>query len=187
MTPSLIVLLVAVAAAGGIWLAWNVVRRSQRRQRAIRDLLDAADALEASLRSARVEIEAVARDHVNPVRGAMEDLLRQRMWLQEHGQSASLQQLADVRAGISICYDMWFPETTRSLVAMGAEVILHPTMTNTIDRDVEQSIARASAARAAKTEPSPKTGHSRNTTRRLGSEPISFCTVGSIRLQKEQL
>ena len=50
------------------------------------------------------------------------------------------------RFGISICYDMWFPETTRSLVAMGAEVILHPTMTNTIDRDVEQSIVRASAA-----------------------------------------
>lgn len=50
------------------------------------------------------------------------------------------------RFGVSICYDMWFPETTRSLVAMGAEVILHPTMTNTIDRDVEIAIARASAA-----------------------------------------
>ena len=31
------------------------------------------------------------------------------------------------RFGVSICYDMWFPETTRTLVAMGAEVILHPT------------------------------------------------------------
>ncbi len=50
------------------------------------------------------------------------------------------------RFGISICYDMWFPETTRTLVAMGAEVILHPTFTDTIDRDVETSIARASAA-----------------------------------------
>ena len=40
---------------------------------------------------------------------------------------------------------MWFRETTRTLVAMGAEVILHPTMTDTIDRDVELSIARASA------------------------------------------
>ena len=49
------------------------------------------------------------------------------------------------RFGISICYDMWFPETTRSLVSLGAEVILHPTMTNTIDRDPEISIARASA------------------------------------------
>ena len=49
------------------------------------------------------------------------------------------------RFGLSICYDMWFPETTRQLVAQGAEVILHPTMTDTIDRDVELPIARASA------------------------------------------
>lgn len=49
------------------------------------------------------------------------------------------------RFGVSICYDMWFPETTRSLVAMGAEVILHPTLTNTIDRGAEVAIARASA------------------------------------------
>lgn len=49
------------------------------------------------------------------------------------------------RFGVSICYDMWFPETTRTLVSMGAECILHPTMTDTIDRDVELPIARASA------------------------------------------
>jgi len=50
------------------------------------------------------------------------------------------------RFGVSICYDMSFPETTRSLCSLGAEVILHPTMTYTIDRDVELSIARASAS-----------------------------------------
>jgi predicted amidohydrolase len=50
------------------------------------------------------------------------------------------------RFGLSICYDMWFPETTRSLVALGAEVILHPTLTNTIDRETELAIARAGAA-----------------------------------------
>ncbi len=50
------------------------------------------------------------------------------------------------RFGVSICYDMWFPETTRSLCWLGAEVILHPTMTNTVDRDTELAIARASAA-----------------------------------------
>ena len=50
------------------------------------------------------------------------------------------------RFGLSVCYDMWFPETTRTLAAMGAEVILHPSMTNTIDRDVELAIARANAA-----------------------------------------
>jgi predicted amidohydrolase len=49
------------------------------------------------------------------------------------------------RFGVSICYDMWFPETIRTLAVMGAEVILHPTMTGTIDRDVELSIARAMA------------------------------------------
>jgi predicted amidohydrolase len=50
------------------------------------------------------------------------------------------------RFGLSICYDMWFPETTRTLAWMGAEVILHPGMTNTIDRQAELAIARASAA-----------------------------------------
>ncbi|MDR3513573.1 MAG: carbon-nitrogen hydrolase family protein [Caulobacteraceae bacterium] len=50
------------------------------------------------------------------------------------------------RIGVSICYDMWFPETTRALACLGAEVVLHPTMTNTIDREAEKAIARASAA-----------------------------------------
>lgn len=47
--------------------------------------------------------------------------------------------------GVSICYDMWFPETVRTLVVQGAEVILHPTLTGTIDREIEPSIVRAMA------------------------------------------
>jgi len=50
------------------------------------------------------------------------------------------------RFGVSICYDLWFPETARTLAALGAEVILHPTLTGTIDRDVELAIVRATAA-----------------------------------------
>lgn len=50
------------------------------------------------------------------------------------------------RFGLSICYDMWFPEHTRWLVSHGVEVILHPTLTDTIDRDVEVAIVRATAA-----------------------------------------
>jgi deaminated glutathione amidase len=50
------------------------------------------------------------------------------------------------RFGVSICYDIWFPETTRTLTSMGVEVLLHPVLTGTIDRDVELSIARATAA-----------------------------------------
>jgi len=50
------------------------------------------------------------------------------------------------RFGISICYDMWFPETVRTLTVMGAEVILHPTLTGTMDRDIEHSIGQTMAA-----------------------------------------
>lgn len=50
------------------------------------------------------------------------------------------------RFGVSICYDMWFAETLRTMTWLGAEVIVHPSMTNTIDRDVETAIARAGAA-----------------------------------------
>ncbi|MGY9047586.1 hypothetical protein P775_24065 [Puniceibacterium antarcticum] len=50
------------------------------------------------------------------------------------------------RFGLSICYDIWFPETTRQLTSMGAEVILNPVLTGTTDRDAELAIARATAA-----------------------------------------
>jgi len=49
------------------------------------------------------------------------------------------------RFGVSICYDGWFPETTRALVWKGAEVIIHPTMTGTIDRPLELVLAQANA------------------------------------------
>lgn len=50
------------------------------------------------------------------------------------------------RFGLSICYDIWFPETTRELTAQGVEVLLHPVLTGTTDRDAELAIARATAA-----------------------------------------
>lgn len=48
--------------------------------------------------------------------------------------------------GVSICYDMWFPESIRALVWQGAEVILHPTLTSAIDRSPELAMIRAHAA-----------------------------------------
>jgi predicted amidohydrolase len=48
--------------------------------------------------------------------------------------------------GILNCYDIWFPETSRQLVTMGAEVLLHPVMTHTIDRDVDIAISHATSA-----------------------------------------
>jgi predicted amidohydrolase len=63
------------------------------------------------------------------------------------GEEFCLFDVPDVgRFGVSICYDMWFPETSRTLAVQGAEVILHPSLTGTIDRDIELSIVRATAA-----------------------------------------
>ncbi|MDF2179040.1 carbon-nitrogen hydrolase family protein [Aliiglaciecola sp. CAU 1673] len=50
------------------------------------------------------------------------------------------------RFGLAICYDLWFPEVARALVSLGAEVLLYPTMTNTIDRAQELHMAYATAA-----------------------------------------
>ncbi|SPH18041.1 (R)-stereoselective amidase [Defluviimonas aquaemixtae] len=50
------------------------------------------------------------------------------------------------RFGLSICYDIWFPETTRQLTSAGVEVLLHPVLTGTTDRDAELAITRATAA-----------------------------------------
>jgi predicted amidohydrolase len=48
--------------------------------------------------------------------------------------------------GVLNCYDIWFPKTSRQLAAMGVEVILHPVMTHTIDRDVDIAISHATSA-----------------------------------------
>ena len=50
------------------------------------------------------------------------------------------------RIGLCICYDIWFPEVARTLAWMGAEFIVCPTMTNTIDREMELCLARSTAA-----------------------------------------
>ncbi|GIT61878.1 MAG: hypothetical protein Ct9H300mP20_17050 [Gammaproteobacteria bacterium] len=50
------------------------------------------------------------------------------------------------KIGIHICYDIWFPETSRALALKGAEVILHPSLTDTCDRDVERAMVKATAA-----------------------------------------
>jgi outer membrane protein TolC len=63
-------------------------------------VLDAADALEARLRTARSEIEAIVGSDENPVRDALQEMLRQRLWLQQHGTEASISQLATLRDSI---------------------------------------------------------------------------------------
>lgn len=50
------------------------------------------------------------------------------------------------RFGVSICYDLWFPELTRAMVSEGVEVIVNPVLANFIDRPADLVIAQASAA-----------------------------------------
>ena len=94
---NVLLLLLAIAAAGFALQLWQ---RSGRRRRAMTQVLDAADALEERLRTARVEIEAIVGSDENPVRDAMHEMLRQRLWLQQHGVDASLEQLITVRDSI---------------------------------------------------------------------------------------
>ncbi|MDD9740057.1 MULTISPECIES: carbon-nitrogen hydrolase family protein [Marinovum] len=50
------------------------------------------------------------------------------------------------RIGLSICYDIWFPELTRTLASMGAEVLINPVNAAFVDRHADLACARASAA-----------------------------------------
>ena len=49
------------------------------------------------------------------------------------------------RVGLNICYDAWFPEVSRQLAWMGAEVILNVVKTTTPDRRQELVLAKANA------------------------------------------
>lgn len=63
------------------------------------------------------------------------------------GDSFCVFDVPDVgRFGLNICYDMWFPELTRTLVSMGAEVILNPVLASFVDRHADLAIVQASAA-----------------------------------------
>ena len=86
-----------VVALGALLLLWRLYGPASRRQRAIRELLDAADALETRLRATRDEVVAIAGDQQDPVRSAMQEILRQRLWLQEHVNDASVEHLQAVR------------------------------------------------------------------------------------------
>ncbi|WP_418907545.1 carbon-nitrogen hydrolase family protein [Glutamicibacter endophyticus] len=49
------------------------------------------------------------------------------------------------RAGLSICYDAWFPEHSRHLAWLGADAILNIVKTTSEDREQELVLARANA------------------------------------------
>jgi hypothetical protein len=90
-------LLVVLAVLGIV--GW-IRHRGRRRHLALTRLLDSADAFEARLRAARNEIEAMTGEEDETVRTALQEMLRQRLWLQQHGNDASFGQLDDIRVSI---------------------------------------------------------------------------------------
>ncbi|MDR7192749.1 hypothetical protein [Luteimonas terrae] len=88
-------LLLAIFIAAAIVLAWR--HRARRRHRAYARVLDAADTFEARLRIARTQIGSSSGD---PVRDALQEMLRQRLWLQQHGSSADVAALDAMRESI---------------------------------------------------------------------------------------
>lgn len=90
----------ALAALAAFLAQIGIRRQGRQRRQAVARLLDAADALEARLRAARSEIEAIAGSDENPVREAMQEMLRHRLWLQRHGDAATLEDLDTVRGAI---------------------------------------------------------------------------------------
>lgn len=67
----------------------------------------------------------------------------------ETGAPGSSFQVFDIpgigRVGLSICYDMWFPEHARHLAWMGADLIVNIVQTGTSDREQELAIVRGNA------------------------------------------
>lgn len=108
MTGSTLPVITTLSAAiivAALALGWRVRRLGTPRQRAFTRLLDAADALEARLRTAKAEIEAITGDEDESVRAALQEMLRQRLWLQQHGETASIQTLDELRASIDQARD----------------------------------------------------------------------------------
>jgi predicted amidohydrolase len=54
----------------------------------------------------------------------------------------------DIQVGVMICFDRHFPETTRTICAQGAHLILHPTATVWFDPDPESINTAMMRARA---------------------------------------
>ncbi|MGY0558259.1 hypothetical protein [Lysobacter sp. A421] len=102
-TPLSLLLVLACAAAVVAFIIARIRRPGDGRQREMQQLLDAADGLETRLRAARAEITAVVgEDAADPVQEALREMLRQRLWLREHGKRASVQELQEVRGSIEM-------------------------------------------------------------------------------------
>jgi hypothetical protein len=111
-------LIAAVAATTLLAALWLQERHLRRRQRAIAALLDGADAVEVLLQSCRdrmqrlremlsilpEEMSARADSALaanEKVQAALNDLLAHRLWIQQHGQTASIDEFSTAREALN--------------------------------------------------------------------------------------
>jgi predicted nuclease with TOPRIM domain len=115
-----VVYLLIAAVAATVFFATLFVRERNlnRRQQAIRSLLDGADALEAQLQACRErmqrlremlsilpeEMSARADNALHAdakVQAALKDLLAHRLWIQQHAETAPIEQFAIARDALT--------------------------------------------------------------------------------------
>jgi len=112
-------LIIAAVAATVLFAAWYMRERTfNRRQQAIRALLDSADAVEAQLQSCRERMQRLremlsilpeemsarahqALDADTKVQAALKDLLAHRLWIQQHVETASIEQFSVARDALT--------------------------------------------------------------------------------------
>ncbi len=111
-------LIVAVAATVMFATLWLRERNVHRRQHAIRSLLDGADAVEAQLQACRERMQRLremlsilpeemsaradsALDADAKVQAALKDLLAHRLWIQQHAETAPVEQFDRAREALN--------------------------------------------------------------------------------------
>jgi predicted nuclease with TOPRIM domain len=111
-------LIAAVAATVLFATLYMRERKLNRRQQAIRALLDGADAVEAQLQACRERMQRLremlsilpeemsaradnALDADAKVQAALKDLLAHRLWIQQHAETASIEQFSAARDALT--------------------------------------------------------------------------------------
>jgi chemotaxis protein histidine kinase CheA len=111
-------LIAAVAATVMFATLYMRERNLNRRQQAIRALLDGADALEAQLQAYRERMQRLremlsilpeemsaradnALDADAKVQAALKDLLAHRLWIQQHAETAPIEQFSAARGALT--------------------------------------------------------------------------------------
>ena len=112
-------LLIAAVAATVLFATLYMRERNlNRRQQAIRALLDGADAVEAQLQACRERMQRLremlsilpeemsaradnALDADTKVQAALRDLLAHRLWIQQHAETASIEQFDAAREALT--------------------------------------------------------------------------------------